>query len=153
ARPESTTTGEAATENTTLSSADRDLHEKTKPATDPTFPDEATHIGQFEYLLRYGALSRSIPTRSLRQFMDDLTEDLTAHPETYRVPIQNALRHDLERKRIARLFSQQALTRLWPLLLPVHHQEAAFCLDVLHIAATSCSTGDSEEQLRHTCVE
>src|SRR5262249_20383009 len=146
-------TSQTGADGSTAPAVHRRRFRKTEPADSLEFPDETTEVGQLEYLLRYGALPPSAAAKGLPQFMDDLAQALTAHPEIYRLPLQKAAGHDLERKRIARLFSRQALGRIWPLLLPTHHEHAVVCLESLHYAAISCSASESDEALRQSCVE
>jgi hypothetical protein len=140
-------------EQCSLTSQRPGTKEKFDPAGDLAFPDDATGIGRLQHLLRYGALPRTGGAHDLTRFMDDLSAQLLTHPEDYRLPMQQAAGHDLQRKRIARMFSPEVLVRLWPVLLPAHHLQAVRCLDVLHAAAVSCATSDMRERLRQTCVE
>jgi hypothetical protein len=130
-----------------------DAQEKGKPAGAPAFPDEADQAGQLEHLLRYGALPQRPAAKELSQFMEDLALRLKSHPEEYRHYLQAAVAHDVERKRIARLFSPRALNHLWPILLPSAHAQAVLCLEEMRAAAAACSTASAREGLGHACIE
>jgi hypothetical protein len=127
--------------------------EKTELAEGLAFPDETVLTGQLEHLLRYGVLPQTIPGKSLAQFMNELAQAFIAHPEKFRKQMRKAAGCSLERKRIAWLFSPQALRHLWPQLLPSGHEQAMLCLEALSAAAISCSGGAVNESLRMACVE
>jgi hypothetical protein len=134
------------------SKATTEVRQEPEASYELAFPDETTLMGQLEYVLRYGALPPTLSI-SLPHFMDNLAQALAAQPQSYRTALQKAAIHDVERKRIARLFSPEALSRVWPLLLPAHHAEGVVCLEVVHAAGVACSAGEHNEQLRQTCVE
>ncbi|HZD94145.1 MAG TPA: contractile injection system tape measure protein, partial [Candidatus Sulfotelmatobacter sp.] len=117
------------------------------------FPNPTNQAGQLEHLLRYGMLPETLSPTTLSQFMENLALDLSSHPELYRDYLRVAINHDLERKRMARLFSPQALNALLQILLPSDHAQASLCLQQLHAAAVQCSTPGTREELSLTCVE
>jgi hypothetical protein len=127
--------------------------EKRKTSGTLTFPDEASPAGQLEYLLRYGALPQRPGASYLAQFMEGLALGLKSRPEEYRNCLQAAVAHDVERKHIARLFSPQALSHLWPILLPSAHAQAVLCLEELRAAAAECSTAGAGKGLGYLCIE
>jgi hypothetical protein len=127
--------------------------EKTELAEGLAFPDETVLTGQVEHLLRYGVLPQTMLQKSLSQFMDDLAQAFITYPEKFRKQMRKAAGCSLERKRIAWLFSPQALRHLWPLLLPSSHEQAVLCLEALSAAAISCSGGGVNASLRMACVE
>lgn len=127
--------------------------EKTELAEDLAFPNETVLTGQIEHLLRYGVLPPAMSKKSLPRFMNDLAQAFITQPEKFRKQMQRAADCSLERKRIAWLFSPQALQHLWPMLLPSDHEQAVLCLDALSAAAISCSGSSVSESLQMACVE
>jgi hypothetical protein len=117
------------------------------------FPNETALTGQLEHLLRYGVLPQPMSKKSLPRFMNDLAQAFITQPEKFRKQMRKAADYSMERKRIAWLFSPQALQHLWPMLLPSDHKQAVLCLDALSTAAISCSTGSVSESLQMACVE
>jgi hypothetical protein len=127
--------------------------EETELAEEPAFPNEAVLTGQLEHLLRYGVFPQTMPEKSLPRFMNDLAQAFITQPEKFRKQMQRAADCNLERKRIAWLFSPQALQHLWPMLLPSDHKQAELCLDALSAAAISCSSASGSESVQMACVE
>jgi hypothetical protein len=127
--------------------------EKTELAEELAFPNETALTGQLEHLLRYGVLPPAMSKESLPRFMSGLAQAFITQPEKFRKQMQRAADYSMERKRIAWLFSPQALQHLWPMLLPSDHKQAVLCLDALSTAAISCSTGSVSESLQMACVE
>jgi len=129
------------------------MQEKSASRDGLALPDASTPAGQLEYLLRYGALPPSLKAQDLAQFMETLAAGLRSHPEEYRRYLLASIAHDIERKRIARLFSEEALSHLWPILLPSGHSQAVFWGKELPEAAAQCSAEGMKESLRHACIE
>jgi Contractile injection system tape measure protein len=144
----------AAVNGTKVDGASEDgTKEKAGLPESPAFPNVMDQAGQLEYLLRYGVLPQKLAAKGLAQFMDDLALRFKSHPEEYRHYLQTAITHDVERKRMARLLSPQALSHLWPVLLPSAHVRAVLCLEELHAAAAACAPATARESIWHTCIE
>jgi hypothetical protein len=127
--------------------------EETELAEELAFPNETVLTGQLEHLLRYGVLPQAMSKESLPRFMNGLAQAFITQPEKFRKQMRKAADYSMERKRIAWLFSPQALQHLWPMLLPSDHKQAVLCLDALSTAAISCSSGSVSESLQMACVE
>ncbi|HEX5432933.1 MAG TPA: contractile injection system tape measure protein [Candidatus Angelobacter sp.] len=130
-----------------------EVTEGIRAAKELDFPHDQSVAGQLEYLLRYGELPPAAAAHSLAEFMENVVEPLIAHPEICRDQMRRAASSDLERKRIARLFSARALKLLWPLLLPSRHVHAGLALEDICAAATACARGVRSERVREICTE
>jgi Contractile injection system tape measure protein len=117
------------------------------------FPDESDRLGQLEYILRYGEPPPPVSEQGIPQFMDSIANEVLAKPGEYRQCLRKSACGEIERKRMARLFSPLLLSRLWPLLLPMEHAQATLCFDLLLAATACCAGGSRRERLRQTCIE
>jgi hypothetical protein len=116
-------------------------------------PDPSTPAGRLEYLLRFGVLPESATADSLDKFMCSLVEGIGRNPEQYRKLIERAARGAMERRRMVKNFSAEALEAVWKLLLPTEHAVARLCMEELAEAACSASTASRREEFHHICGE
>jgi Contractile injection system tape measure protein len=99
-------------------------------------------LEQLHHLLRYGQLAESAPNGDREQLMAHVREEVDRRPIEYRRYLLKAAGHELERKRMARFLPPKVLTRLWPLLVPAHHDNTSLCFELLEETLSASSSGN-----------
>jgi Contractile injection system tape measure protein len=119
----------------------------------PGLPPADDALQQLHYLLRYGELGENAPNGDREELMARVMEEIDGRQIEYRRYLLKAAGRDLERKRMARFLPPNLLTRLWPLLVPVHDANTSLCLELLEEALSSSSCGNTGNSCREIIVE
>ncbi|MGH9561086.1 MAG: contractile injection system tape measure protein, partial [Terracidiphilus sp.] len=120
---------------------------------DGFLPDPTTEIGQLEHLLRFGALPEPSRAALPEEFITSLAERIRCHPERYRKLIQRAAESAIERQRMVKHFSAEALNEVWKLLLHKEDDLARLCMEEIDAAACMASTPTRHEEVHRVCGE